>query len=273
MNVIRYPSIFIGLLLSLIYSTSVYAQYQMLQILPPRIVVTNERSADLTLINRADSTNNYRLFMRNIRTDESGMFHTIDQPVEGELFSDSMVRFSPRRVTVDARSQQSVRVVIRKPRNLPDGEYRSHLVFRSLPTQEKVEPNKEQENVSMLIRPNLEITIPVIVRQGSLSATVSFSDVQLMLNEEGQQQIRLKFNRDGARSVYGDVYVWWKPSTGEEIRIAFAKGNAVYFPNKVRNLELDVESPTKVKGGKLRIQFIENQTYGGDIDIETIVAI
>ena len=265
--------LFTGSFLLLTLSPFSASAEQMLQILPPRIVLTSERSANLTLINRGDKSGDYRLFMRNIRTNEYGKFFTIETPQPGDLYADSMIRFSPRKVTVPAQSKQDVRVVLRKPKDLAEGEYRSHLVFRSLPKQEQLEDKPNEKNIAMTFNPILEVTIPVIVRHGNLTAALSFSDINITTDSNNEQIITLTMNRSGNRSVYGDINIWWQKNDGEETRVAAAKGVSVYFPNAIRIFSLAAEIEQKIEGGKLRIQYIEDPSYGGDITAESVVTI
>lgn len=266
------------LLTSLITSSTLFAPLasaeHMLQILPPRVVLADKRSANLTLVNRGDTAGDYRIFMRNIRTNEYGKFETIEDALDGELFSDKMIRYSPRRITVGAQSKQDVRVVVRKPQGLTEGEYRSHLVFRSLPKQQNLDNATDTENLAMTFNPILEVTIPVIVRHGKLSAKIEFSDIDISLAEGSSQQLlTLKINREGSRSIYGNLNVWWQQTDGKEVKIATARGVSVYFPNPVRIFTLPLESETPLKNGKLRIQYTENPNYGGDITKESIFPI
>lgn len=246
----------------------------MLQILPPRVVLDSSKSANLTLVNRGDSAGNYRIFFRNIRTNEVGKFQTIEEAAEGELFSDKLVRFSPRRITVDGQNKQDVRVVVRKPRDLADGEYRSHLVFRSLPKQPTLEDEDAPKKLAMTFNPTLEVTIPVIVRHGKLNASINFSDFKLSRDKDSSQQlITFHIKRGGNRSIYGDINIWWQTSDGKELRVAAAKGVSVYYPNPLRIFTLALESQTIIDKGKLRIQYIEDPAYGGNLSKESIFPI
>jgi P pilus assembly chaperone PapD len=247
-----------------------------LQVLPTRVVLENQqRSMNITLINKGDEEGNYRLFLRNIRAEENGKFREIldDEAIlDGELFADKMIRFSPRRVTVPARSKQKVRVVLRKPKDLSDGEYRSHLVFRKLPKQESILDEAESnDQLSFAFQPVVEITIPVIVRHGQISAELGLKEVTVINDEDDGQQIKVYITRKGTRSLYGDIGVWWDNGEDEEQRIAYAKGVAVYVPNENRwiNLSVDLDGKT-IKGGQLRTVFTEDPAYGGNQTAEII---
>jgi P pilus assembly chaperone PapD len=253
-------------------SISAHAE-NVLQILPTRVVLENQqRWMTITLVNRGDEENSYRLFMRNIRAEKNGTFKEItaeDEVLEGELFAESMIRFSPRRVTVPARSKQQVRVVLRKPKGLADGEYRSHLVFRKLPKQESVLEEEQDEKMDFAFKPIVEVTIPVIVRHGNLNASIALSNLTLSNDEDNGMQAEIEIQRSGNRSLYGDIDIWWQPNNGEEQRIAYAKGIAVYTPNTNRKLTIGVLPDIPVTGaGILRAVFNEDPAYGGNQNAE-----
>jgi fimbrial chaperone protein len=238
-----------------------------LQILPTRIVLEKERSMSVTLVNRGDEEGSYRLFLRNIRLDENGKFLEVaeaDALLEGEFFADKMIQFSPRRVTVPANSKQQVKVVLRKPKDLAAGEYRSHLVFRKLPKQESVLDDNDKK-MDFALKPIVEVTIPVIVRHGELQAAASIDDIKLGRDEDNGQEISMVIHRTGTRSLYGDLNIWWTPPNAEKQRIAFAKGLAVYTPNKNRKFAVSVLPEFVVtEKGTLSVEFIEDPAYGGD---------
>mgnify|MGYP006113882815 CR=1 FL=1 len=265
----------IAVLASSLLSLSASAE-SLLQIIPTRVVLEQQRSTTLTVINRSDEDNSFRLFFRNIRAEDNGGFTVIaegDEVQEGELFSDAMIRFSPRRVVIPARSKQQVRVVVRKPKGLADGEYRSHLVFRKLPKQASVlDETEEEEGLSFSITPIVEVTIPVIVRHGALTAQASLDNLALVNDEDEGEQLTLQISRDGNRSLYGEVNVWWMPNNGEKQRVSTAKGVAVYSPNTLRNMTLNLTAEPPMTGaGKLQAVFNEDPAYGGELNAEAFI--
>lgn len=234
-----------------------------LQVLPTRLVLEKQRSGTLTISNRGDEEGSYRLMIRNYRMGENGGFNEIEEAGEGDLFADKLIRFSPRRVTVPPRSKQDVRVVIRKPKGLPDGEYRSHLVFRKLPKQTSVLIEGSDElQVSMVAI--IEVSIPIIVRHGKLSATATMTDLGTAITKE-KQEFNVTLHREGNQSLYGELEILWKkPGKDKEIRVGYTNGVAVYVPNKSRGFTLPTLYKGNIKGGTLRAVFKDKPEYGGD---------
>lgn len=231
-----------------------------LQILPTRIVLASQNSAELTLINKGSEAGSYRIILRNIRTDEHGKFHHADKAEGDELFADDLIRFSPRRVTVEAGAYQKVRVMVRKPNGLKDGEYRTHLVFQSLPKQDSnsLDPNGD---LSVSVDPIVEVSIPIIVRHGKLSTKLSIQAPSLE-----DDAITFTLGREGSRSTYGDVEVFINDGNKKGERVGYIRGLSVYYPSDKRVISVPLRLPTtydKAKGS-LTIRFTEDPTYGGE---------
>ena len=104
---------------------------------PTRIVFEqNQRAAQIELINNGTKPASYRIALVNRRMTDAGQFEPADTPAPGERFADGMLRYSPRQITLQPGTAQTVRVMLRKPAELAEGEYRSHLLFDKLPDAE-----------------------------------------------------------------------------------------------------------------------------------------
>ena len=107
-----------------------------LVVAPTRIVFEGRtRTAQLSLLNKGSAAATYRISLINMRMTEDGGFKEIDEPAPGEQFADRLIRYAPRQVVLAPGDSQAVRLLLRKPRGLEPGEYRSHLLFRAIPLQ------------------------------------------------------------------------------------------------------------------------------------------
>ncbi len=240
---------------------------------PKRIVVEGRaRTAEVLLLNRGTVDTTYRIFFTNMRMNENGGYEEITEPKPGELFADGLIRYSPRQVTLPAQGSQSVRLLVRKPRDLPAGEYRSHLVFRSLPPAnlgENVEAlDLDPGEIKVRMVATFAVSIPIIVRHGDLSASVELSGLKLdRTGKPGAAPILgLHLDRVGDRSVYGDVVVTHVAGDGVETEVGRTLGIAVYTPNQSRTLRLQLSPPDglEMNQGMLRVVFRENPQEGGE---------
>jgi hypothetical protein len=84
----------------------------------------------LSLANTGDKAATYSISFVQRRMNEDG-FTSIDASDEGAPFADPYLRIYPRQVTLEPKEGQSIVLQVRRTVNMPDGEYRSHIYFRS----------------------------------------------------------------------------------------------------------------------------------------------
>ena len=246
---------FVGLL---IHPGSLSAQGDLL-ITPRRVVFEgNKRSMDISLANIGNDTATYNISFVQIRMTENGAFETITEADEGQQFSSPYLRFFPRTVTLKPDEVQTVKIQAARTSGLTPGEYRSHLYFRATPKEEPLgeKPVEEldQKSISIKLVPVYGITIPVIIRIGEPSYTVTLSDPGLKFENDTIPRLSLVFNRTGDYSVYGDISVDHIAPDGNVTRVGIARGVAVYTPNTRRNFTFNlINGQTDYTKGKLLI--------------------
>jgi P pilus assembly chaperone PapD len=238
---------------------------------PTRLVFEkNQRTAQIELINNGSKPATYRISLVNRRMTENGQFQVLDTPGPGEQFADSMLRFSPRQITLEPGTAQTVRVMLRKPAELLEGEYRSHLQFEKLPDAEGSASIENQgkdagKGIGVVLNTLVGASVPVIVRHGSTSATVRLAQLALQKDAAQHPLLTLQFEREGSSSVYGDLDVSFTPLGGKPQTLAQVGGIAVYTPNRVRQAALPLEVPAGVAlaHGTLNVSFRERPEAGG----------
>lgn len=237
---------------------------------PTRLVFDkNMRAAQIELINNGSKPASYRIALVNRRMTEAGQFEAAATPQEGERFADAMLRYSPRQVTLQPGTAQTVRIMLRKPAELAEGEYRSHLQFDKLPEAEGKASIEHQggngAQIGVVMNALVGASVPVIVRHGAANASVKLSGLALGKDEARRTQLALLFEREGSSSVYGDVSVAFFPKSGKPHRLAQVGGIAVYTPNRVRKatLPLDLPPGLALAGGTLEVSYRERPEAGG----------
>jgi len=183
-----------------------------LMLFPTRIVFDkNQRAAQVELINQGRTPETYRISIVNRRMTEDGEIKSADTPEAGEQFADTMLRFSPRQVTIAPGSSQTVRMLLRKPADLATGEYRSHLQFDRVADatpEDSVEAAADGSagKVGVVITALVGASIPVIVRQGETDAHVALAQLALQpASADAGPLLTFEIRREGNRSVYGDL--------------------------------------------------------------------
>lgn len=223
-----------------------------LLVAPPRVILAGrERSAELTLVNTGSAPATYRISFINLRMDEAGSMKEIEQEGEGERFAAAMIRYSPRQVTLEPNVAQTIRLQVRKPADLEEGEYRSHILFRAVPDLEKlgggVEGQESAEGLQIRLIPVYGVSLPVIVRHGETAVNLRLSDLRIEAGPDGLPALAGTLHREGNRSAYVGITARLKGS-GEVI--GQVKGLGVYVPNAYRHIGLDLQLPEGRKLGE-----------------------
>jgi len=236
-----------------------------LMVTPTRIVFEQrDRSAQITLINQSDKTSSYRIsFVRQYMT-EDGQFLPVEEGEPG-LFSDPMIRFSPRQVSLPPGQSQVIRLALRRPADMADGEYRSHMLFQALPepssTNVEALTQQKPEGISIELVPIVGISIPVIVRHGELHSAVTLSNARIVSGGQSGSaaKVSVDINRDGNSSAYGDLRVTFTPEGAAPIVIAQANSVAVYanMPNRRFEMPLNLPADLKLENGEVDLAFLK----------------
>jgi len=251
-----------------------------LMLYPTRIILEkNQRASQLELINNGKDTVTYRISLVNYRMSETGDIATVDSPGSGEQFADKMLRFSPRQVTLEPGASQTIRIMVRKPAGLPAGEYRSHLKIERLPDpkgRSSIEMQKGGggNDIGVVLTPLIGASIPVIVRNGETAATVKISNLELQKpGDDKTPVLSMQMERNGNRSVFGDLTVAFIPAGGSEQVIAQINGVAVYTPNPVRRVKIALQSETGqvLAHGKVRVTYRERPEADGKQPAEAVL--
>lgn len=252
-----------------------------LMLYPTRVVMEKkDRSAQVVLINNADKPESYRINIVNRRMTETGEIVSADTALPDERFADTMLRYSPRQVTLPPGKSQIVRIMVRKPADLPAGEYRSHLQFDRVSDAEgsadleNLAKPKEGE-IAVFIQALVGASIPVIVRHGETSVTISLADLALEPGKDGAAPLlAFTIKRNGNRSVYGDLVASFTPAGGSPLEVGKVAGVAVYVPNLLRKAKLPIKLPEGVnlKKGTLTLRFLDRPETGGKLIAEAKLA-
>jgi P pilus assembly chaperone PapD len=239
-----------------------------LVIAPTRVMFEGRsRVATVYLTNRSDAPATYRIMLRDKRMLETGQIVDLEGPAGDERPASELVRYSPRRVTLEPGGSQTIRLMLRNlsEGKLEKGEYRTHLVFQSV-------PDLTGEEDRMIARAVLETTIPVIIRRDNPQAEVALAHAAMdtTVMADGRPTMRLSLERSGLRSVYGDLTVEWIVD-GRPTLVAKLAGLGVYHPTPRRNMLIPLTLPSgaTLDHGHLAIRFEETALGLGDLSCET----
>ena len=232
-----------------------------LLVTPRRIVFEgNKQIEEITLANTGQDSAFYSISFLQYHMTEDGSFEEITEPRPGQKFADPMLRYFPRSVELAPGESQVVRMQLRRLPNTKEGEYRSHVYFRAVPDEKPLGQEDAQTDTTAIgirLTPIFGISIPAIVRIGDLSATLSISDMKLEKTEENRLVLHTALNRDGNKSVYGDLTADYVVPGEEPVNVGLVRGIAVYTPNELRRFSMPLNFPEGINpaNGKLVVRF------------------
>ena len=250
--------------LNLLFTPTVYATGELL-VSPTRVIFEKHtRTASVSIVNAGNETSTYRIQFVERRMTAEGGFEGVKQARPGEQFSSKMIRFSPRQVTLQPGQSQAIRLMLRKPANLADGEYRSHMLFRAIPksSTSSVDKLTGGKSISIKLTPIMGISIPVIVRHGQASATIQVEKLRYYAKTSS---VLFDLKRDGNASIYGDITILFKDKNGQSTVLRKINGLAIYTPNTSRRMSVNVQPPAgaKIKNGTLTVLYHQSKEAGG----------
>ncbi len=240
-----------------------------LLVAPTRIVLDGQRGTQVILNNIGSETATYRISLELRRMTAEGRLEEVsaEEANEIEQAAKQMIRYAPRRVTLPPNQPQAIRLGVRAPQGLPDGEYRAHLLFRAIPKARPVtEEAVPQGGFTISLTPIYGVTIPVIIRQGNLQATAGISNGRLEQDQNGPV-LAFDLSRNGDRSTYGEIRVT-KPGMAEPLLVA--RGIAVYpeVNQRTVSLSLPPEVAAQLKG-QVSVAYYESSNAGGGLITKT----
>lgn len=233
-----------------------------LLITPMRVVFEgNKQKAELNLVNTGTDSATYSVSFRHYNMTEEGMLKMIEKPETTQMFAEPYLRVFPRRVTLAPGEAQVIMMQYRRKPDMPAGEYRSHIWFRSEKNYNQLGKKElllDSNQLSVSIIPIFGITIPVIIRSGEVSVSATLSNLKLDIQQGTIQNLTLTINRTGNISIYGDIKIDYTPVQGKPYEIGTVKGVGVYTNISKRNItvKLNTASGMPLENGKLKVQYV-----------------
>jgi hypothetical protein len=202
-------------------------------------------------------------------TEDGGLVDVTDPTAEDQKAAD-MVIYAPRKVVLAPHQPQAIRIRAVPPAGVADGEYRVHLLFRAIPPSNPVvQPaasSDQEKGLRFQLTPVYGVTIPVIVRLGTLSAAAQIKNVRLE-HQGDKSLVDLDIIRSGQRSTFGEVRVF---KAGVKNPIALQKAVAVYTEIGTRHVSVPVDDAYKASAsGPVTIQYVETFDDGSSVLAET----
>lgn len=177
-------------LIGLTFTLPTHAQEEssILYVAPSRVVMApGEVTAEINVSNKSSSARRYDLTVVDQTMGEDGLTKRVDTfPYSAKR----MLRFVPKRFTLQPGERQVVRVMAMRTDAMADGDYHSHLLFREVPLAEQdkkdIEAERKKEKAAQFeIRALYGVAVPIVVQKGNISSSVALGNVSYVPATDG----------------------------------------------------------------------------------------
>ncbi len=210
------PTLLFIILFSIIYVDTTIAATKMLMMNPVRAIFTDRlRTVNVHVINNAEESITYNISLVTLRKGPDGAFNEITaNESEHEKMIKRMIRYSPRRATIGPRKRQVIKIMVRKPQDLPAGEYITYLKLSPIGQDPALEKGKASQKEMIHIDVLVNSTFPIIIQHGELASEVTPLSLKIDTFDKTPSSLaaRVHFSRKGALSSFGNVF-WRRHDT------------------------------------------------------------
>lgn len=248
-------------------------------IYPKRIVIDDrQRLGSIGLFNRAAATGEYEISVTDMMMTQDGRLLELstvtDEAARAKVHPAApLLRWSPRRVSLAGNEAQTVRVMVNARPDTPAGEYRSHFMIISVPTDVdgglsiQDAAGQAQNGIGVRIVPRFGISIPVILRIGATTLDVALDAPKIVPAPAGalsSKALAITIKRSGTRSAFGDIAI-----TNGRTVVAEMKGLGVYTEVDQRSVSVPMDPKADPKlyatGQKLTITYTDDDAAPGKV--------
>lgn len=237
---------------------------------PLRMVFTDrQRAISAHVSNTSNESINYRISLVTMRKGPDGRFYEPVTETQEEQMVKKMIRFAPRRATIAPGTRQVVKLMLRKPKDLPPGEYRTRLLLSPQQTSgsgstQSSSGGERKASIQMSLIVNS--SFPIIIQHGGLTADVAPQSIAIKDFPQSPSGIaaEVSFSRSGDGSAFGDVFLRFTPNdNSEESReIGRALGLAIYLPDTKKNLTVVLNGITRQEFSKGTVRVVYRPSTG-----------
>lgn len=249
--------------LLLVFAVIPFAAMATVTITPTAVLIEErDRYADVNLINTSDKEESYEIGWRFYRMEEeTGAYQNIDSSISEFDLTRNLI-FSPRRVTLQPKTTQKIRLALRLKDAPPvPGDYRAHLEMKQTETAPPLPPEDSapatdpgKPKVQIGIGVSVGFSIPVVYRIGKSDVAAIMGDITTHVDaKSGKIVADVPVARKGENfGLMGHLSVYHTPRGGSEKLVGEVK-NANIFPEITsRTFHVTLSTPT-LESGSLRV--------------------
>ncbi len=182
---------------------------------PKRVIIADkQRAATITILNRSNKTMVYNFEWQRRAQQPNGKIKRLDEGenVAGYKPAEDYIVFSPRRVILKPGKKQRLRLLVRRPSDMAEGEYHSHFLIKADPA--KGEETKAKKTFGGTIDIKTYAAMPVFLRHGQTYIDLNIKDAR-WYKKQDHEYISLFIENNSTRSIYALPKIECTTASGE----------------------------------------------------------
>ena len=195
------------------------------------IIDARSRTSSLLLVNQGDEPAEVDIstFFAYTVTDSTGQLqlHSPDTLAAGLVSAAGWIRAFPRRMTIAPNSQQTVRLLVTPPADLPDGEYWARLAVLARGGRVPIETSTDTSVVHVGLSIEVRTLLPVLYRKGRVETGVAISRLRAERIADSVV-VRGRLERQGNAAMIGTVRSELVDPAGR-VRASFSQPISTYL--------------------------------------------
>ncbi len=218
------------------------------------------RVETLNVANKSEVTRRYDLQIIDQVMQEDGTTARLD---DFPYSAKDMLRFVPKRFTLEPGERQTVRVMVRRPAGLPDGDYHSHLLFREVPLRAQERPavaTGTQRGAVFEIKALYGVAVPIVVQNGRVQSEMSIASAARGKDENGRDVLTVRFNRSGNAEASALLSGVHRKGDGADVPVITEQWVRIYreVDRITRNIVLRPPEGHRLSGGSIVLTLVKD---------------
>lgn len=231
-----------------------------LQVYPTGLIFTpGEKMLNVSVRNRSEEKKTYIIRMDYLQQkSQGGGFDKLEKPEEGAFSATPITRFSPRKVTLEPRQDQLVKVMMSPKADAPKGDYRGYVTFEEVQTEEKTaEASSKGKSLKMNLAAKMAISIAAVYDDPDVTPNIKVSNLKVTMNPDKKTW---KFSVDAENSVEGSLGVLLLKfklveKDGKTLDLGFLSGIPLHAPKVSFEYDLPNFKDYKIESGTIRVGY------------------
>jgi hypothetical protein len=224
---------------------SFYKSANAVLVLPKWLIIQdNQRAARVIVYNKSNVPKVVTFEWERRAINEEGKFVKLKpgETVNGYSPADPYIKFSPRKVVLQPKQNQKIRLMVQRPADMKQGEYRSHFAVHEekLETAKNKSEGLKKQGMKGTIELSISTSIPVLLRHGETTIDYKITRAEIVKDED-LSHIDFTIENNSTRSIYGRV----------ELECTYASGEVI--TETIRGIRLYVESKTIQKRFPIKV--------------------